>query len=48
MPVKLSDITEVINVLSLPLSPKGVFKIVKCDKGIIIDSNKPIINKNGP
>jgi hypothetical protein len=48
MPVRLSDITEVINVLSLPLSPKGVFKIVKRDKGIIVDSNKPTISKNSP
>jgi hypothetical protein len=50
MPVRLSDITEVINVLSLPLSPKNVFKIVKCDRGIIIiiNSNKLIISKNGP
>jgi hypothetical protein len=48
MPVRFSDITEVINVLSLLLSPKNVFKIVKRDKGIIINSNKPIISKNGP
>jgi hypothetical protein len=48
MPVRFNDITEIINVLSLPLSPKSVFKIVKRDKGIIINSNKPIISKNGP
>jgi hypothetical protein len=48
MPVRLGDITEVINVLSVPLSPKNVFKIVKRDRGIIVDSNKPTISKNGP
>jgi hypothetical protein len=47
MPVRLGDITKVINVLSLPLSPKNVFKIVKRDKGIIVNSNKLIISKNG-
>jgi hypothetical protein len=48
MPVKFGDITEIINVLSLPLSPKNVFKIVKRDRGIIVNSNKPTISKNGP
>jgi hypothetical protein len=48
MLVRFGDITEIINVLSLPLSPKSVFKIVKRDRGIIVDSNKPTISKNGP
>jgi hypothetical protein len=45
--VRLSNTIKEINVLNLPLSPKDLFKIVKRNKGIIINSNKSAVSKNG-
>jgi hypothetical protein len=47
IPVKLSNAIKEINVLNLLLSPKGLFKIVKRNGGIIINSNKLAVSKNG-
>jgi hypothetical protein len=48
IPLKLGNAAEVINVLGLPLSPEGLFKLFKRDGGIIINSNKPTVSKHGP
>jgi hypothetical protein len=47
MLVRLSNTVKIINILSLALSPKGLFKIVKRNEGIIINSNKLVVSKNG-
>jgi hypothetical protein len=48
MPLRLGDAAEVINVLGLPLSPEGLFELLERDGGIIVDSNKPSVSKDGP
>jgi hypothetical protein len=45
-PLRLSNIIKVINVLSLPLYLKSLFKCLKCHRSVIINSNKLAVIKH--
>jgi hypothetical protein len=44
--VKLNNTAKIINILSLILNSKGLFKVVKRNGGIIIIINKSAVSKN--
>jgi len=48
IPLRLGDAAEVINVLGLALSSEGLLELLEYDGGIIVDSNKLSVSKDGP
>ena len=41
-------VVEVINVLSLPLCPEGLFECLKRHRGVVVNSNKPAVVEYSP
>ena len=40
MPLRRGNVVKVVDVLSLPLCPEGLFKCLKCDRNVVINSHK--------
>ena len=46
--LRCGDVVEVINVLSLPLCPEGLFECLKRHRGVVIYSYKPAVIEYSP
>jgi hypothetical protein len=47
-PLRPGNVVEVINVLSLPLCPEGLFECLKRHRSVVINSNKPAVIEHSP
>jgi hypothetical protein len=47
-PLRPGNVVEVINILSLPLCPEGLFECLKRHRSVVIDSSKPAVIEHNP